>query len=141
MATLLIIYFQNWNLIYYVQPASWHFETTNVWSIIILSQNTNKINQIKSDLKKTQTLQKTKGQWRLDNAETLVTLGTKDTGQGQTQHKNTTQKTKRMNNTMSNSYSLRVGHRCTQTNTNNIDKIWQTTVVKDEPNIVFMRKP
>ena len=36
-----------------------------------------------------------------------------------------------------------VGHHCTQTNTNNVNKtciLLQTTGGKDEPNIVFMRK-
>ena len=36
-----------------------------------------------------------------------------------------------------------VGHHCTQTNTNNVDKTWvnlPTIGGQDEPNIVFMRK-
>jgi hypothetical protein len=36
-----------------------------------------------------------------------------------------------------------VGHHCTETNTNNLNKTWarlQTTGGKDEPNIVFMRE-
>jgi len=35
----------------------------------------------------------------MDNPETLATLDTQDTGRGQTKHKNTTQKTKKMRNT------------------------------------------
>ena len=44
---------------------------------------------------------KPKGQSRLDNSETLVTLGTQDTGPRQTNHKSTTQKYKNMSTTVS----------------------------------------
>ena len=40
-----------------------------------------------------------KGQLRMDNPETLATLVTQDTGQKQTKHKNTTQKTKKISKT------------------------------------------
>jgi len=41
-------------------------------------------------------LEKPKWQSRMDNPETMETLGTQDTGRRQTKHKNATQKTKRM---------------------------------------------
>ena len=42
---------------------------------------------------------KPKGKSRMENLETLATLGTQDTGRRQIKHKNTTQKTKKWSNT------------------------------------------
>jgi len=54
----------------------------------------------------------------MDNPKKLATKGTQDE---EKQHK------------------IYVGHLYTQTNTNNVNKTWQTTGGKDESNIVFMR--
>ena len=45
------------------------------------------------------TLRKTKEQSKIDNPETLATFGTQDKRRGQTKHKSTTQKTKKVSNT------------------------------------------
>ena len=40
-----------------------------------------------------------KGQSKMNHPETLIILGTEDTGRSQTKHRNTTQKAKKMSNT------------------------------------------
>ena len=65
---------------------------------------------------------KPKGQSRTNNPEKLATVGTQDARRRQRKQKH---------------YTICVGHHCTQTNTNNVNKTWtllQTTGGKDEPN-------
>ena len=62
-----------------------------------------------------------KKQSKMDNSEKLTTQGKQD-DEWQNKKHNT----------------IFVGHHYTQTNTNNVNKTWQTTGGKDESNIVFM---